>query len=46
MLDYLWCGLPIVATKGDVFADNIQTHQLGLVVDFESVDDWYAAFKK
>lgn len=46
MLDYLWCGLPIVATRGDVFADDIKTHRLGLVVDYESVGDWYAALKK
>jgi len=46
MLDYLWCGLPIVTTRGDFFSDNVTKHQLGLAVDFESVGDWYVALKK
>jgi hypothetical protein len=33
MLDYLWAGLPMVATKGDVFADLIDEHTLGITVD-------------
>lgn len=32
LLDYLWANLPIVATKGDVFAELIERHQLGIVV--------------
>ena len=32
MLDYLWAGLPIVATEGDVFAELIQDHKAGAVV--------------
>lgn len=43
MLDYLWCGLPIVATRGDVFSDAVQEHRLGIVVGYESTDDWYEA---
>ncbi|WP_354569135.1 glycosyltransferase [Glaciihabitans sp. UYNi722] len=32
ILDYLWAGLPIVTTEGDVFAELVETHNLGLVV--------------
>jgi glycosyltransferase involved in cell wall biosynthesis len=32
ILDYLWAGLPIVATDGDVFADVIRERSLGTVV--------------
>ncbi len=32
ILDYLWAGLPVVATDGDSFADLIERHELGLVV--------------
>lgn len=32
LLDYLWCGLPIVATAGDSFEPLIEEHHLGLVV--------------
>jgi glycosyltransferase involved in cell wall biosynthesis len=40
ILDYLWAGLPIVATRGDTFADLITLHDLGAVVpggDVEAV---------
>jgi glycosyltransferase involved in cell wall biosynthesis len=30
MLDYLWAGLPMVATRGDSFADLIESEGLGL----------------
>lgn len=33
LLDYLWAGLPIIATEGDNFAPIIEHYQLGLVVD-------------
>jgi glycosyltransferase involved in cell wall biosynthesis len=32
ILDYIWAGLPIVATNGDSFADLIQREPLGLTV--------------
>jgi glycosyltransferase involved in cell wall biosynthesis len=31
-LDYLWAGLPIVATQGDVLADLVQEWELGRIV--------------
>lgn len=34
MLDYLWAGLPIIATEGDCFADLISSRGLGWVVPF------------
>ncbi len=40
MLDYLWAGLPVVATAGDGFADIIATEGIGTVVgggDVEAV---------
>lgn len=33
ILDYLWAGLPIIATEGDSFADIIQAEGLGVVVE-------------
>lgn len=32
ILDYIWSALPIVATKGDAFADLIDSAQLGFTV--------------
>lgn len=46
MLDYLWCGLPIVATKGDVFGDSLDTEGAGVSVDFEDVEGWVSALKR
>jgi glycosyltransferase involved in cell wall biosynthesis len=34
-LDYLWAGLPIVATTGDAFAELIEGEGLGLIVPAE-----------
>ena len=31
MLDNLWCGLPLVATEGDVLADLVDAEQIGRV---------------
>ena len=38
MLDYLWAGLPIVATGGDSFGDLIEAEGLGTTVDYENVE--------
>jgi hypothetical protein len=32
-LDYLWTGLPIVATRGDVLSEQVEAHGLGRVVE-------------
>jgi hypothetical protein len=36
VLDYIWAGLPIVASDGDAFADLIRAEQLGEVVPPEN----------
>lgn len=38
ILDYLWAGLPVVATDGDGFAPIIRDNGLGAVVPPEDVD--------
>ncbi|MGZ4664662.1 MAG: glycosyltransferase [Frankiaceae bacterium] len=38
MLDYLWVGVPMVCTRGDVFADLVTETGLGLTVDAGDVD--------
>lgn len=37
VLDYIWAGLPIVATKGDATSDLISDYGLGVVVDYQDV---------
>jgi len=32
LLDYFWAGLPVVTTDGDVLADEVRRHGLGVVV--------------
>lgn len=38
LLDYLWAGLPIIATEGDNFAPIIEHYHLGAVVDENDVE--------
>jgi glycosyltransferase involved in cell wall biosynthesis len=38
ILDYLWAGLPMVVTGGDVFAELIRDEELGVVVAPGDVD--------
>ena len=38
ILDYLWAGLPIIATEGDVLADLVHARRLGWTVPAEEVD--------
>ena len=38
MLDYLWAGLPVVATAGDGFAQIIAAEHIGTVVPGDDVD--------
>jgi len=37
-LDYLWVGLPIVATRGDVLSKQVEAQELGRVIDPGDVD--------
>lgn len=43
LLDYFWAGLPVVATKGDVLAELVESRGLGRVVDFEDPEGWARA---
>jgi glycosyltransferase involved in cell wall biosynthesis len=46
MLDYIWTGLPIIATKGDYFGELIQSKQLGLTVEPEDIEGLATAILK
>jgi len=46
ILDYLWTGLPIVATDGDTFGTLIRAHGLGRVVPAEDVDALVVALEE
>ncbi|MCW2740960.1 MAG: glycosyltransferase [Blastococcus sp.] len=46
MLDYLWAGLPIVATEGDSFARLIASQGLGITVPERDVDALAAALER
>jgi GT2 family glycosyltransferase len=46
ILDYLWAGLPIVATGGDTFGDLIEAEQLGVVVPEHDVAALSAALER
>jgi glycosyltransferase involved in cell wall biosynthesis len=46
MLDYLWAGLPIVATGGDTFADLITAEGLGVEVPEQDVDALTVALER
>ncbi|MEM2125906.1 MAG: hypothetical protein QXQ53_05875, partial [Candidatus Methanosuratincola sp.] len=34
MLDYIWAGLPIIATRGDATSELVEKYGLGAVVDY------------
>jgi glycosyltransferase involved in cell wall biosynthesis len=38
VLDYIWAGLPTVATRGDATSDLIVGYDLGIEVDYEDVE--------
>jgi glycosyltransferase involved in cell wall biosynthesis len=38
VLDYIWAGLPVVATRGDATSELITHYELGIVVDYGDVD--------
>ncbi len=37
VLDYIWAGLPIVATRGDTTSDMVEQNRLGIVVESDDV---------
>lgn len=46
ILDYLWADLPIIATKGDSFAELIDENGLGEVVDYSNIESLKKAIIK
>lgn len=46
ILDYLWCGLPVVSTEGDTLAGIITERGLGVAVPPEDVDALAAALER
>jgi glycosyltransferase involved in cell wall biosynthesis len=46
MLDYLWCGLPIICTAGERFAQLVAERELGWVVPAEDVDSLAQAIRE
>ncbi|AGK97871.1 glycosyltransferase [Clostridium pasteurianum] len=38
ILDYLWASLPIIATEGDYFSQEVSDKKLGIVVKFKDVE--------
>ena len=46
MLEYIWGSLPMVATKGDATSDLVSKYGLGMVVDYEDVNQVAEAILK
>jgi glycosyltransferase involved in cell wall biosynthesis len=42
ILDYLWAGLPVLCTRGDALADEVQRADLGATLAPGDVDGWVA----
>jgi GT2 family glycosyltransferase len=36
ILDYLWCSLPIICTKGDYFSELVEKEAIGYSVEFQN----------
>jgi glycosyltransferase involved in cell wall biosynthesis len=46
LLDYIWTGLPVIATEGDTAADLVRQHDLGWVVGYENPGDVARALRQ
>lgn len=46
ILDYLWCGLPILTTGGDGLAELIKEHGAGLIMPYQDPAAWAKAIKQ
>jgi glycosyltransferase involved in cell wall biosynthesis len=46
LLDYLWAGLPIVTTLGDVLGELVEQRALGRAVGAGDVEGWVRAIEK
>jgi glycosyltransferase involved in cell wall biosynthesis len=43
VLDYIWAGLPIVATYGDAISELVAEYGIGIMVDYKDVNGVAAA---
>lgn len=46
LLDYLWVGLPIVTTGGDVLSELVDDRKLGRVIPERDVEGWARAIEE
>ena len=46
VVDYLWAGLPVVATRGDALAELVAERGLGRAVGYGDVDGWVEAIEE
>ena len=46
ILDYLWAGLPVVATRGDALAELVEHERLGAIAEPEDVTGFAAACER
>ncbi|GGD87494.1 glycosyltransferase [Paenibacillus nasutitermitis] len=46
MLDYIWCGLPIITTKGDVLSEFVHSNNLGRVISPEDPYEFATAVEE
>ena len=46
MLDYLWAGLPVVTTRGDVLAEVVEERGLGRPIAEGDLDGWVRAIEQ
>jgi glycosyltransferase involved in cell wall biosynthesis len=46
ILDYLWAGLPIITTRGDVLAELVEHHRLGRALDEGDIGGWARAIEE
>jgi glycosyltransferase involved in cell wall biosynthesis len=46
VVDYLWAGLPVLATRGDALAELVGERGLGRELDFGDVDGWARAIEE
>ena len=45
VVDYLWAGLPVLATRGDALAELVRERGLGRELEFGDVDGWAVAIE-
>ncbi len=38
VLEYIWAGLPIIATRGDATSELVEKYKLGCIMDYEDVE--------